>query len=284
VDKCIRCNGCVIACRREWNLRLPTNINDVLPAGGTPAQTVKDRTRLAIKSQRRSDMGSFVRFSCWHCPAPPCAAACPYSAIKKEANGAVSVNKTLCDPATCRTAARTTGLGYPCQIQCGRGGYPKIGQPYEGDASIKMNKCTLCAGRAGSDADIEAVTGVVGSGALGLPSRASDAEIIATPERKHEPACVSSCPAKALTWDTRANILTLVAGYTLNGSANWVGDGSIFWASKKTPLGPPKADPFIEDHATPLVGDLAAKLVVPTLVVGGLAALAARKARIEEEV
>lgn len=294
VDKCMRCNGCVIACKREWNLRLPTSIDDVLPAAGTPAQSVKDRTRLAIKSQRRSDMGSFVRFSCWHCPAPPCAAACPYNAITKEANGAVSVDTTKCDPATCRAAAGTA-LGYPCQIQCGRGGYPKIGEPFEGDASIKMNKCTLCAGRSGSREDIVAywehvlgrtltTTEADAYDAHGLPSRALSAEITATPERKHEPACVSSCPAKALKWDTRANILTALADYNLNGYPNWIGDGSIFWASKKTPLGPPKADPFIEDHATPMVGDLAAKLIVPTLVVGGLAALSARRTRIEEEV
>jgi predicted NAD/FAD-binding protein len=51
---------------------------------------------------------------------------------------------------------------------------------------------------------------------------------------------------------------------------------------------PPKADPFIEDHITPMVsGALSSPLVkaaiVPTLVVGGLMALSARRAENEKE-
>lgn len=274
VDKCMRCNGCVIACKRTWELKLPTSMDDVIPTGGTPAQTVKPRTRLAIKSQRRSDMGAFMRFSCWHCPSPPCVPACPLGAMKKEATGAVSVDRAKCQPAQCRDEAGN----YPCQWECQRGGYPKIGVAYEGDDNVYMNKCTLCHGRAGAESAVDANTA--------LPTRASTAEITAVPEKAHEPACVSSCPAKAMVWDTRANILALAQTYSLDGRSNWLGDGSMFWGSKKQRLAPPKADPFIEDHVTPMLSGLGAKLIVPTLVVGGLAAMSARRVRIEsgEEV
>ncbi len=73
VDKCIRCNGCVTACKREWNLKLPTTMAEVIPQ----KSIVSPRQRLAIKSLRRGDMGPFIRFSCWHCPDAPCIKECP---------------------------------------------------------------------------------------------------------------------------------------------------------------------------------------------------------------
>lgn len=279
VDKCMRCNGCVIACKREWQLKLPTDLNSVKPQ----KSIVSASKRLAIKSQRRVDMGPFVRFTCWHCPDPPCAAGCPFKAITKEASGAVSVNNTLCQPDLCRT----TPGPKPCEIECQRGGYPKVGIPYEFGpfaGQKKMNKCTLCTGRAGANTDPNLNL------ATALPTRASASDIAAVPEKAHEPACVYTCPAKAMKWDSRDNIIAYLndpangfiwgAGTEAPGTQNWVGNGSMFWASKKVLLGPPKADPFIEDHVTPMAEGLLAgsgKLLLPTLVIGGLAVLSARR-------
>jgi len=307
VDKCVRCNGCVIACKRTWDLKLPTDIAKVKPA----RSLVAANQRLAIKSQRRGDMGPFVRFTCWHCPAPPCAAACPLGAISKLESGAVAVDNAKCLPGTCNP----DGGPFPCQTGCQRGGYPKVGTAYEhapaaGLGTLKMNKCTLCTGRAGSDAQITAaIAAVGGTGASqnpdnGLQTRAAkhatndtylssiDGNYYA--ELKHEPACVSSCPAKAMKWDTRDNILAyLNANYVLNdgpgntpGTHNWVGGGSLYWASHHLyTLAPPKADPFIEDHIAPMASSLISggKMVLPTLIVGGLAALSARRTRIESD-
>jgi len=280
VDKCMRCNGCVLACKREWNLR------SELP--GT--RVVSSETRMIIKSQKRADMGPFVRFSCWHCPSPPCAAACPRGSITKEANGAVSINTDptdlvhSCNPNLCKNSFGQ----YPCQVQCQRGGYPKIGAPpYEGSASVYMNKCILCAGRAGATEDLDPTVGAP------LQTRASADEIAASPGRAHEPACVSTCPAKAMKWDSRDNILAYLQdasnGYIMaDGTHNWLGNGSMFWASKKTLLVPPKADPFVEDHVAPMTGSLlggsvAKAVLLPTIVVGGLMALSARRARVEAD-
>jgi hypothetical protein len=73
-----------------------------------------------------------------------------------------------------------------------------------------------------------------------------------------------------------------------DGTKNWLGNGSMFWASRKTLLVPPKADPFVEDHVAPMVGSIlgspiAKAALLPTLVIGGLMAIGARKARIEAE-
>lgn len=289
VDKCMRCNGCVTACKRTWNLKPPATIAEVKPARAL----VGPRQRMAIKSVRRGDMGPFIRYGCWHCPNPPCAYYCPFGAINKQESGAVSVDNAKCDPTACEDPMRP-GVK-PCEIGCQRGGYPKVPRraedyPYASGPYMglpKMNKCTLCHGRAGSDAQI---TAAGGNPLDGLQTRATAAEIALVPERAHEPACVSTCPAKAMKWDTQANILAYLQdpanGYILaNGTRNWYGNGSLFWASKKTLLIPPKADPLVEDHLAPMAANLlsSGRMVVPTLVIGGLAALAARKAKVSSE-
>ena len=280
-DKCIRCNGCVTACKREWNLKLPTTMAEVTPQ----KSIVSPRQRLAIKSTRRGDMGPFVRFSCWHCPDAPCIKECPFGAIKQEATtGAVSVNNALCKPALCKG-----GTGpKPCEIGCQQGGYPKVGVAYETGTyagQVKMNKCTLCTGRAGanSDPNLDASTA--------LPTTATAAEVAAVPEKAHQPACVSTCPAKAMMWDTKANILAYLQnpanGYILaNGTQNWIGSGGVYWAAKKNMLVPPKADPFIEDHLTPMVSSMVSggsKLAIPALLLGGLAVVSMRRTKVAAE-
>jgi hypothetical protein len=93
-----------------------------------------------------------------------------------------------------------------------------------------------------------------------------------------------------MRWDSKANILAYLNdpanGFKLaNGTQNWIGNGAMFWASKKVMLTPPKADPLVEDHVVPAATGMlsGSALIVPTLVVGGLAALAKRKADIEAE-
>ena len=270
VDKCMRCNGCVISCKREWKMKQET----------IGVMKVAYDQRLAIKSQKRVDMGPFVRFSCWHCPDPPCAPACPFKAIIKRPNGAVDVDHTLCNPPGCINSFGQ----YPCNVNCQRGGYPKIGIGSDLPAAKglpKDHKCTLCSGRAGAESEV---------GADALPTRALAAEITAVPGKAHEPACVYTCPAKAMKWDTQENIVDyLRANYILpNGTQGWMGNGSVYWASKKVMLAPPKADPFVEDHLAPVASGLfssplAKAAIVPTILVGGLMALSARRAANEED-
>lgn len=290
VDKCMRCGGCTIACKREWGMNLPADLDEVTPQFSVvgPAQ------RVAIKSQKRVDMGPFVRFSCWHCPSAPCAAACPYDAIVEESTGAINVLPGKCNPATCwdEPGYRTGSSAIkPCAKACQRGGYPKIGVAYGTGTyagQTKMNKCTLCTGKAGAEDAVDANTS--------LPTRITpdvNGKFISpiggneVPELAHEPACVSTCPAKAMIWDSQANIATyLQANYVLpGGTKNWIGNGAMYWGSKNTLLVPPKADPFIEDHVSPMAESLltgtTGKVVLPTLVVGGLMALSARRARNE---
>ncbi len=281
VDKCMRCNGCVISCKRTWEMK------GIVPLDNKPNQKVTFNQRVVIKPQRRVDTAPFVRFSCWHCPDPPCAKGCWKNAIIKDASGPVYIDPALCDPAAINPKTNAT-CGQVCQSQCGRGGYPKIGRGSSNPAyaNAKAWKCTMCFGRSGV-VPLPAAVPL----APDLPSKASAAEIAAVGEKAHQPSCVYTCPAKAMMYDTRDNIIAMRnAGKTAtsNKVISTQGDGSMFWFSRKYMLIAPKADPFMEDHISPMVsslfsGPFAKAALAPTLVAGGLLALAARRAKIAEE-
>lgn len=274
VDKCMRCNGCVISCKRTWKMKaLNPGVHKTAPD-----------QRVIIKSQKRVDMGPFMRFSCWHCPYPSCVNNCPFGAIKKMPNGAVAIDPALCKPG--QTAANGVKCTYQCQAGCNRGGYPKIGIGSDLYDEPKAWKCTLCYGRAGAGESL------ISSYGPPLPTKATAAEIAEVPEKAHQPACVFTCPARAMMWDTRKNIFAYLSD-PKNGFISVVGDGSMFWASRKVLLSPPKADPYVEDHVTPLISSLvsspfAKAALVPMLLAGGLMAVIARRQQmasgVEEEV
>lgn len=270
VDKCMRCNGCVISCKRTWKMKaLNPGIHKTAPD-----------QRVIIKSLKRVDMGPFMRYSCWHCVNPPCAAHCPFGAIKKQANGAVYVDHALCKPDD--RNAQGVLCTRQCIIDCSRGGYPKVGAGSDMYTGMRANKCTLCFGRSGAGADLDATIGNP------LPTKASAAEIAAVPQKAHQPACVFTCPAKAMSWDTQTNIRAYINN-TANGFISAYGDGSMYWASRKFLLIAPKADPFVEDHITPLVSNLvsgpfAKAALVPTLLAGGLMAVIARRQRLANDI
>ena len=282
VDKCMRCNGCVVSCKRTWQMNVP-------PETYGQNKTAPGR-RMVIKSQKRVDMGPFMRYSCWHCENPPCVKRCPFKAITKEDNGAVHVDWDLCKPGEINDAG-VKCIGQ-CQIDCGRGGYPKIGKGSDIDPGTKAWKCTLCFGRAG-DHLVTEVDELGNTGSLdpaigfALPTKAQQAEIDAVPEKAHQPSCVYTCPAVAMMWDTRENIRTYINDGT-QGFISAQGDGSVYWASRKSLLIAPKADPFIEDHVTPLVSTVlsspfAKAALVPAALGAGLVALIARRQRLAEE-
>jgi len=268
-----------------------------------PHNKLAANQRVVIKSQKRVDAGPFVRFSCWHCAGtPPCTGRCPFKAITKDAaSGAVWVDPTLCNPGGTNSAG--VACVQQCKIDCQRGGVPMIGAGSDlfTASEPKAWKCTLChsGGYAGAP--------YVGAGrtedGADLPTKAPGTNLqrksqLVTPlgapystapiaELDHQPSCVYTCPAKAMVYDTRANIVAYLSD-TSQGWTSRFGDGSMFWASRKFLVAPPKADPFVEDHLSPMIGSLlsspfAKAALAPTLVVAGLLALSARRAKMEEQ-
>jgi Fe-S-cluster-containing dehydrogenase component len=224
------------------------------------ATTVQNDDLVVVKAQKGVDNGPYVRYGCWHCVNPPCAPACPRNAIVKlskdyRAHGAVVVDYGACTPDTC---------GQPCIAACRKGGYPKIGNASVAIArklsggtidlsgKNKMYKCDMCW------------------------ERVEDGKL---------PKCVATCPAKAYTFDTYSNIWDKL---TADRYAYISGNDQFVWATRNTAFVSPKADPFIEDHISPMVdrllsGPFSKAFLAPTAVVGGLYALYRRRVNIAEE-
>ena len=86
-ERCIGCEACTVACKKENNGRSGwirvTTLNS--PCKDTPAGTFPNLVM------------HFLPTLCNHCEHPPCADACPLEAITKEDNGAVILDQAICD-------------------------------------------------------------------------------------------------------------------------------------------------------------------------------------------
>jgi formate dehydrogenase iron-sulfur subunit len=115
VERCIDCNGCVVACK-EGN-QVPVGVN---------------RRRVITINEGKPGEKS-VSVACMHCSDAPCIAVCPVDAIYQREDGIVLVNKKTC-----------IGCGY-CFMACPFGA-PQFPSGKVFGARGAMDKCTFCAG------------------------------------------------------------------------------------------------------------------------------------------
>lgn len=279
IDKCIRCRGCMVACQRNF-ANDTLDVNDgtsgtemaLSAEPGDTAERIGADDVTVVKAQVNIDFPPYVKYGCWQCGSPPCATACPRGAISKQPDGSVYIRRAsayfgdngYCDPSLPVCYDKANRL--KCVSACPRGGYPVRGL---GDgASDKIWKCDMCYGRR--------VPGFI-SNATGAESAAGEV-----------PACVATCPAKALKYGTWTDINQYVASQGYPYVAGGTDGGSIFWAKKSAPFGNPTADPLVEDHMTPMLqafleSPLGKMLLIPTVMAGGLYALYARRLKVESE-
>ena len=210
--------------------------------------------RVVIKSQKKIDMGPFIRYSCWHCENPPCAGRCPFKAIKKEAERRgqrrLRASATRSDPqvhAAVRAptaSAAATRRSASADVTAG---------------DDKAFKCTLCYGRAGASATRTATCRRRPATTDGYVSMLDEwlapAARASYPSSRTGRRAYDTCPAKAMTLrhagqhQPKLRCTAHAAGKLFYA----MGDGSMFWVPAKYVLAAPKADPFIEDHVTPMV-------------------------------
>jgi len=96
---CVGCHTCELSCKQEHDLH-----------GGFGWIKMVDTGAKDIGGKLKRD---FVPTVCLHCGDPPCRHVCPSEAIKKDANGIVSIEERLCTGCKlCLTACPVAALYY----------------------------------------------------------------------------------------------------------------------------------------------------------------------------
>jgi formate dehydrogenase iron-sulfur subunit len=186
IGNCIGCRACQVACK-QWNETdgEQTVLESDLGFQNPAALSAKTLTLIAFHEFENAEKpggveSAFVMQRCLHCLEPACVSACPTTALHREADGPVSYNDDEC-----------IGCRY-CQLAC----------PWDVPTSDwnshapKISKCTHCADRIPQPVPI-AFNGQATTEAESKRFSGS----IATP------ACVKACPADALVYGTRDEML-----------------------------------------------------------------------------
>ena len=200
--KCVGCKSCQVICK-EWN-DLPGELTK-LQTGGLGLQnptTLSGKTYMLLTHHEIDDPKApggfrsiFTKRQCMHCDDPACASACPVTALRKTKLGPVVYDKDKC-----------IGCRY-CMWACPFGA---IGSEWESLAP-KIQKCTLCADRL----EMEPPTELNGRT---LPPEEREALRAAFAI----PACVKQCPADALHFGKRVDMLAKAKDRIRKGNGKYV--------------------------------------------------------------
>ena len=188
ITNCIGCRACQVACK-QWN-DTEGEHTELLPVMGfqNPASlSAKTYTLISFHELENPEKpggvdAAYVMRRCFHCLEPGCVSACPTTALYRQPDGPVSYD-----------AAKCIGCRY-CMLAC-----PWDVPTAEWDKlAPKIEKCTHCADRVDQPPPVAF---------NGQPAPADETkrflDTIATP------ACVKACPADALRYGTREEMLAL---------------------------------------------------------------------------
>jgi formate dehydrogenase iron-sulfur subunit len=187
ITKCIGCRACQVACK-QWNDREgeETELQDQL--GFQNPATLSAKTLTLITFHELPDENApgglnylFTMRRCLHCLEPACASACPTTALARQSDGPVTYDPDKC--IGCRYCIWACPWGVPTAEW--------------NSLTPKIQKCTHCADR--SDQPIPGTRNGQGL---------SDVEKILYQENVIVPACVKACPADALRFGDREEMLT----------------------------------------------------------------------------
>ena len=188
IANCIGCRACQVACK-QWNDREGEETELVAQLGFQNPATLTAKTYTLISFHEMADpqkpaglAAAYVMRRCMHCLEPGCVSACPTTALYREPDGPVSYDVEKC-----------IGCRY-CMLAC-----PWDVPTAEWDKRApKIEKCTHCADRRSE---------ALPTSRNGQPL--TEAERTLFRETIDVPACVKACPADALRYGTRDEMLRL---------------------------------------------------------------------------
>ena len=137
VEACIDCGGCVVACKRTWDVpRDEQRIQiSTMMEGQEAAQGLNASSAKALQ-QGKSPGETSIPMQCYHCENAPCVSVCPTDSLVKQGDGFVDVRDSLC--IGCQYCLSACPFGAP-QFPSADDGSAKL----VGNGDI-MDKCTMC--------------------------------------------------------------------------------------------------------------------------------------------
>ena len=137
VESCIDCGGCVVACKRTWDIPADEQRISVstFREGQQAAQGLNTDSGEAIQQSKNPGETS-VPMQCYHCEEAPCVSVCPVDSLVKKNDGFVEVREDIC--IGCQYCLSACPFGAP-QFPESDGGLAKI----TGTGGT-MDKCTMC--------------------------------------------------------------------------------------------------------------------------------------------
>ncbi len=188
IANCIGCRACQVACK-QWNEKdgEPTQLESDLGFTNPATLSARTLTLIAFHEFENAEKpggieSAFVMQRCLHCLEPACVSACPTTALSRQSDGPVRYDDDEC-----------IGCRY-CQLAC----------PWDVPTSDwnslapKISKCTHCNDRVG-----QPVPTAFNGQAM------NDHETTRFNGSIETPACVKACPADALRYGTRDEMLAL---------------------------------------------------------------------------
>jgi formate dehydrogenase iron-sulfur subunit len=137
VEACIDCGGCVVACKRTWDVpRDEQRISISTMLEGQEAAAGLNASSARALGQGESPGETSIPMQCYHCENAPCVSVCPTDSLISMDDGFVDVRDNLC-----------VGCQY-CLSACPFGA-PQFPESDEGAARLfggggTMDKCTMC--------------------------------------------------------------------------------------------------------------------------------------------
>jgi formate dehydrogenase iron-sulfur subunit len=138
VEACIDCGGCVVACKRTWDVPVDEQrIEITTMLEGQEGADGYQGDQTAALAAGESPGETALPMQCYHCENAPCVSVCPTNALQKEDDGFVTVSEDLC--VGCQYCLSGCPFGAP-QFP---NGTDSISSEVFGTGGV-MDKCTGC--------------------------------------------------------------------------------------------------------------------------------------------